>query len=118
MQRYWVERSFEDAKSEVGMDEYQVRTWRAWHHHIALTMLALLFMLQQRVRHHEDMPLLSCRDLRWILGQTLPRKATTVQDILELIKERHRRRQYDIDRCLRKQQMQHQENLTHVNMTK
>lgn len=35
MQRYWVERSFEDAKSEVGMDEYQVRTWRAWHHHIA-----------------------------------------------------------------------------------
>lgn len=48
MQRYWVEQSFEDAKSEVRMDEYQVRTWCVWHHHMALTMHALLFMLQQR----------------------------------------------------------------------
>ena len=118
MQRYWVARSFEDAKSEVGMDEYQVRTWRAWHHHMALTMLALLFMLQQRVRHQKDMPLLSCSDVRWILAHTLPKKANTVADVLELIKERHRQRQYDIDRCLQKQQMEHQKNLTHVNMTK
>lgn len=103
-QRYWVERSFEDAKGEVGMDEYQVRTWRAWHHHMALTMLALLFMVQQRVRHQEDMPLLSCSDIRWILTQTLPKKANTVGEVLELITQRHRRRQYDIDRCLRKQQ--------------
>ncbi len=118
MQRYWVERSFEDAKSEVGMDEYQVRTWRAWHHHMALTMFALLFLLQQRVRHQKAMPLLSCSDVRWILAHTLPKKATTVHEILELIKERHRRRQYDIDRCLQKQQMGNQDNLTHVNMTK
>ena len=113
-----MERSFEDAKSEVGMDEYQVRTWRAWHHHMALTMLALLFMLQQRIRHQKDMPLLSCSDVRWILAHTLPKKATTVHDVLELIKKRHRRRQYDIDRCLQKQQMENQNNLTHVNMTK
>lgn len=118
MQRYWVERSLEDAKSEVGMDEYQVRIWRAWHHHIALTILALLFLLQQRVRHQKEIPLLSCSDVRWILTHTLPKKATTVHDILELIKERHRQRQYDIDRCLQKQQMENQNNLTHVNMTK
>ena len=118
MQRYWVERSFEDAKSEVGMDEYQVRTWRAWHHHMALTMLALLFLLQQRVRHRTDMPILSCSDVRWILAHTLPKKATTVHEILELIKERHRRRQYDIDRCLQKQQEENQNDLPYVNMTK
>jgi SRSO17 transposase len=118
MQRYWVERSFEDAKSEVGMDEYQVRTWRAWHHHISLTMLALLFLLQQRVRHRHDLPLLSCSDVRWILAHTLPKKANTVQEILELVKERHRQRQYDIDRCLHKQQEENQVDLTHVNMTK
>ena len=118
MQRYWVERSFEDAKSEVGMDEYQVRTWRAWHHHMALTMLALLFMLTQRMIHQEEMPLLSCSDIRWILAQALPKKANTVQDVLELIKERHGRRQYDIDRCLRKQQIETQNDQIHVNMTK
>jgi SRSO17 transposase len=104
MQRYWVERSLEDAKGEVGMDGYQVRTWRAWHHHMALTMLALLFMLQQRVRHQGDMPLLSCSDIRWILTQTLPKKANTIGEVLELIMQRHQRRPYDIDRCLQQQQ--------------
>ena len=108
MQRYWVERSFEDAKSEVGMDEYQVRTWQAWHHHIALCMLALLFMLTQRVRHQEAMPLLSARDIRWILAYILPQQANTLQELLELIRDRHHRRQYDIDRCLRKLQIDSQ----------
>jgi SRSO17 transposase len=112
MQRYWVERSFEDAKSEVGMDEYQVRTWCAWHHHMALTMLALLLMLKQRVTYQDETPLLSCSDIRWILAHTLPKKARTVQDILELIQERHDRRQYDINRCLRKQGLDTQTTLT------
>jgi len=102
MQRYWVERSFQDAKSEVGMDEYQVRTWTAWHHHMALSMLALLFMLHLRVVHQEDIPLLSCNDIRWILKRALPKKDCTVKDVLELIKVRHRKRQYDIDRCRKK----------------
>ena len=38
--RLWVEQSLKDAKREVGMDDYHVRTWRAWHHHLPLTMLA------------------------------------------------------------------------------
>ncbi len=108
MQRYWIERSFEDAKSDVGMDEYQVRTWRAWHHHVALCMLALLFMLSQRVRHQEDMPLLSTRDIRWMLAYLLPTQANTFQEVLELIRNRHHRRQYDIDRCMRKHPIESQ----------
>jgi SRSO17 transposase len=30
-----VERNFRDAKSEVGMADYQTRGWRAWHHHMS-----------------------------------------------------------------------------------
>jgi SRSO17 transposase len=41
LQRYWVERAFEDAKSECGMADYQVRKWNAWHHHMALVMMAM-----------------------------------------------------------------------------
>jgi hypothetical protein len=41
-QRYWVERCFEDGKSECGMADYQLRLWKAWHHHIALVMMAML----------------------------------------------------------------------------
>jgi SRSO17 transposase len=98
MQRYWVEQSLKDAKSEVGMAEYQVRTWRAWHHHITLTMLALLFMLQQKRDHQEEIPLLSCADIRFILAHTLPQKVVSKEDILNVINQRHQRRQYDLDR--------------------
>lgn len=98
MQRFWVEQSLKDAKSELGMSEYQVRTWRAWHHHITLTMLALLFMLQQKLSHPEDRPLLSCSDIRFILAHTLPQKVVSKGDVLDMIEQRHYRRQYDLDR--------------------
>ncbi len=37
--RYWVERGFQDAKTSLGMADYQARGWGAWHHHIAMVML-------------------------------------------------------------------------------
>jgi SRSO17 transposase len=98
MQRYWVERSLQDAKSELGMDEYQVRSWQGWHHHMALTFLALLFMLLQKINHKEETPLLSCSDIRFILKNTLPKKANSRKEVMKLIQQRHQRRQRDIDR--------------------
>ena len=47
-QRYWVERAIQEAKSEVGMAQYQVRGWDGWHQHIAMVALAMLFALQQK----------------------------------------------------------------------
>ncbi len=52
-QRYWVKRSFEDAKGQRGMADYQVQKWSAWHHHMALVMMAMLFMLEERVIQKE-----------------------------------------------------------------
>lgn len=37
--------NFRDAKTEVDMADYQTRDWRAWQHHMALVMLALLFFM-------------------------------------------------------------------------
>ena len=39
-----VEECFQQAKSEVGLDHYEVRTWRGWHHHITLSLLASFFL--------------------------------------------------------------------------
>lgn len=44
-----VERNFRDSKSEAGMADYQTCGWLAWHHHMALVMLALLFLAQERM---------------------------------------------------------------------
>lgn len=39
--RWQIEECFQQAKGEAGLDHYEVRTWRAWHAHITLSMLAL-----------------------------------------------------------------------------
>jgi SRSO17 transposase len=47
---HWsVEQSFEAAKGECGLDEYETRGWLGWHHHTVLSLLALWFLgLQKR----------------------------------------------------------------------
>jgi len=48
---HWsVEQSFQAAKGECGLDEYETRGWVGWHHHIALSLLALAFLALQRQR--------------------------------------------------------------------
>ena len=44
-----IETEFETDKSDVGLDEYETRTWAGWHHHVALCLLggAFLLSLQQ-----------------------------------------------------------------------
>ena len=38
--RWTIERSFEEAKGEVGLDHYEVRSWTGWYRHITLAMWA------------------------------------------------------------------------------
>lgn len=42
--RWPIEECFGSSKNEVGLDNYQVRTWTAWHRHITLAMLAHTFL--------------------------------------------------------------------------
>jgi SRSO17 transposase len=44
--RWSVEESFELSKGEVGLDQYEVRSWQGWYRHITLAMLALAFLQQ------------------------------------------------------------------------
>ncbi|WP_435819224.1 IS701 family transposase [Micromonospora ureilytica] len=38
--RWAIEECFQQAKNEAGLDEYQVRDWRAWYAHVTLSMAA------------------------------------------------------------------------------
>ena len=91
--RHFVERAFEDAKGTCGMADYQARGWQAWHHHMALVMIALMFLAKERLAHRDiSASMLSCHDLIDILRHKLPRKIKTDDDMAEMITERHRRR--------------------------
>lgn len=100
-QRYWVERAFQEAKNEAGLDEYQARSWQAWHHHVALVMMALLFLLRERQLQKDALPLLSARDVKLLLAQVLPRNDQNPDDIIRQIEQRHRQRQSAIDSAYR-----------------
>jgi len=99
-QRYFIERAFEDGKSELGMAHYEVRSWRGWHHHMALCCLAHLFCLKERIGYKQEHPLLSARDIVELLAYYLPRRNRTEQGVLAAMQARHAARQKDIRRRL------------------
>jgi SRSO17 transposase len=46
--RWIVEECFEAAKQEVGLADYEVRSWRGWHRHVTLARLALALLAALR----------------------------------------------------------------------
>ena len=86
-QRYFVERAIQDAKSEFGWDEFQAVKYRAWEHHLALTILASWFIAETRLDWMQDhpqdpslldhyatdvLPVLSVANVREMLRAALP----------------------------------------------
>lgn len=53
--RWTVEQCFEEAKGEVGLDEYEVRSFQGWYRHITLSMLAHAFLTVLRVQSQADL---------------------------------------------------------------
>jgi hypothetical protein len=49
-QRWRIEQSFELAKGEGGLDEYEVRRWDGWYRHMTLAMFALAYLAVLRAR--------------------------------------------------------------------
>lgn len=46
--RWTVESCFETAKGEVGLDQYEVRSWTGWHRHITLALFAHAYLAALR----------------------------------------------------------------------
>jgi len=48
--RWAIEQCFEETKTELGMDHYEVRKYPGWHHHILTCMLAHFFLWRLKIR--------------------------------------------------------------------
>jgi SRSO17 transposase len=66
-----IEASFQRGKGEVGMDEDQVRTWPGWHHHMALSLLAVWFLITETHRGQSLTPALTLPQVRYGLSLLL-----------------------------------------------
>lgn len=49
-----VEECLQRAKGEAGLADYEVRTWRGWHHHQSLSLIATWFLTQESRREKKD----------------------------------------------------------------
>ena len=47
--RWPVDTALEEGKGEVGMDHHETRSWLGWHHHMAQSFLAHLFLMRLRL---------------------------------------------------------------------
>jgi SRSO17 transposase len=99
-QRYFIERSNQDAKSELGWDEFQAIKYRAWQHHLALTIAASWFITETRLDwaeehvHNPDLlaryeidvlPALSMSNVRELLRATLPLPRLSLKEAASLV---------------------------------
>src|ERR1700745_3566578 len=50
--RWAIEDSFETAKTELGLDHNETRSWHGWHRHVSLVMLA--FAMMATIRHRAN----------------------------------------------------------------
>jgi SRSO17 transposase len=66
-----IEASCKRGKGEVGMDEYQVRTWHGSHHHMALSLMALWFLIGETHRGQQLTPALTLPQVRYGLSLLL-----------------------------------------------
>jgi SRSO17 transposase len=66
-----IEASFQRGKGEAGMDEYQVRTWEGWHHHMALSLIAVWFLIGETHRGQQVTPALTLPQVRYGLSMLL-----------------------------------------------
>ncbi len=116
--RYFVERTFQDAKDELGWAEFEARKYRAWQHHLALTAAALWFAAQTKLEWEREcrrdisialemgvpaLPALSTANIRELMRAALPLAPPTLAEAALSVVERLVRRARSIGSRLRAQ---------------
>jgi SRSO17 transposase len=59
-----IEDSLKRAKSEAGLADYEVRSWRGWYHHQVLSLLATWFLIQEALRGRKWTPAITVPQIR------------------------------------------------------
>jgi SRSO17 transposase len=124
-QRYFIERSNQEAKSDLGWDELQAHKYRAWEHHLALTILASWFVAQTKFEWARDyprdpallqrlgtdqLPALSVANVRLLLRAVMPLQRLNVKQATDLVIEHLLNRTRSRKSRLKKQRLAKQSN--------
>jgi SRSO17 transposase len=89
--RWPIETCFEEGKQYLGMGDFQVRSWRGWHHHMTLCILAHFFLVRIRLKWKKLAPALTLPQIHLFLAQSLPKRDFDAQWVLEVVVYRQKR---------------------------
>lgn len=81
-QRYFIERSFQELKQQLGLNEYQVRGYGGWHRHMFMCMMGLLFIQTEKMEYFKINEVPSTPQLAELIKILLPQKVRTMMDVL------------------------------------
>lgn len=82
--RWAIEQCFEEGKTELGMDHYEVRKYPGWNHHKLTIMLAHFFLWHLKIRLG-GAPSVTRSQLRFLLEVLLPLRKFDIHASLELV---------------------------------
>lgn len=91
-ERYWIERSFQDAIAIAGMADYQVRNWNAWHHHMSLVLVAMFWITKEQSVLINEVKEVSLFDMVKIIILLVPPKVQTSLTVAKRILKNIRNR--------------------------
>ena len=97
-QRWTIEQDFQAGKGECGLDEYETRGWTGWHHHTALSMLALFFLALQRRRMEKKEKQMTVHEVRALLRHLLELRCWDEDEIIRWSNWRQQRNE-EAKRC-------------------
>lgn len=82
-QRVFVERIFEEGKNVAGMGDCQVRSWDGFHRHAALSSLALLFIMEQKLLLKKKVRKITAYNIQELVNATI----VTVSSLDQIIQK-------------------------------
>jgi SRSO17 transposase len=83
--RWPIETIFEEAKGEVGIDQYEMRSWIGWHPHMLLVSLAHYFLVRLRIQFQDQAPALTIYQVRILLCSVLPSFVSDIQSAIDRV---------------------------------
>jgi SRSO17 transposase len=89
--RWCIETEFRTTKSEIGLADYEVRSWQGWHHHVTLALLAGAFLLHMQQQWSHQMPQITRPQVNRMLRVVLPHRTWTPSDRVQWLLDTQQR---------------------------
>jgi SRSO17 transposase len=99
-QRAFIERVFEEGKNIVGLGDYQTRSWNGFHRHAALSSLAILFLMEQKIHLKTTIGKITAYHIQELVNATV-NTLSSLEQVIERLARQIPRYQNQIENQLK-----------------